>query len=466
VTDQPKIDTLSPCVKEAQCDADVCRTTYEGIEAMREAGTKYLPQNPREENDAYKVRLNRTDFFPALQRAVHAYVGKPLGSPIVVTDAPQVVEAALENIDLAGSDLDTWARCVFTDGLVDGLTFAVADYPKVPKGATLAQERALGARPYLIHIPLDRVIDYRAEVVGGVHRLVHFRYFECASVPDGPWGQKEVQRIRVLLPGSVEVWENTAQHGLPPEWVLVPDLSGPVSVTEVPVACFAPQREGWFDGEPPLAELAWLNVRWWQSKSEQNHILHAIRVPLLTADEDTRRDPLAPVSIGVDGLITGFKNLRYVEHNGKGIEAGRQDILDTEDAMRRVAGQMLVSESGQKSATEAALEGNEGSSQLRAWVCNFQDFLEESLRLMALWIKEPKGGTVQLDMEWDEQTVGADVLTALSTMRDKGQISRETFLANLQRADILPDGTTIDEEIARLEMEGPPSMPMKMPTGA
>lgn len=456
---EPKIDTVGSEVEELQAAAKVCRTTFEGIEEMREAGETYLPKNPRETPEAYTVRLAATDFFPALQKAVNAYIGKPLGSPIVVTNAPAIIEAGLDNVNLAGDDFDAWARCVLSCGIVDGTTFAVADYPKMDPGATLAQERAAGARPYLVHVPLKNVVDMRYSVINGSRKLTHFRYKECVTVPSGRWGTAELKRIRVLEPGLVEVWQEVpGQKDTDGSQLydLLPELSGPVGVSEVPVARFTPGQ----DDEPPLADLAWLNIRWWRSKSEQNHILHVARVPLLAADEDGRSDTSAPIPIGVDGLIVGFKNLHYVEHTGKAIEAGRQDILDIEDAMRRVAGQILVSESGQKSATEAALEAGEGSSQLRAWVGNFQSFLNECLRLMALFIREGSGGTAELDMDWDEAAVGADVLTALSNMHAKGQITLEVLFNNLQAAGIIPEGTEFDAFKAQLEMEGPQPMPM------
>ena len=178
-------------------------------------------------------------------------------------------------------------------------------------------------------------------------------------------------------------------------WVLLRDLSGPVSLTEVPVAKFSAMTED----EPPLTELAWMNVRHWQSKSEQNHILHVARVPLLVADGDNREDKNAPIEIGVKGLITGFPGLEIpVEIEGKAIEAGRTDIMDTGDRMRRVAGQMLVTESGQKSATRPPWRGGEARPSSRAWVGNFQSFLNEVPAPHGPVGREKDGSKAQIDM--------------------------------------------------------------------
>lgn len=461
MTRQAEIQDIGDEVAEMQARAAVCGAVACGIIEMREKAKLYLPQKSRETDQEWKARRDEAEFFPAFAHALGAYVGKPLGSPIIVQDIPSDIEAGLENVDLAGQNLDSFARSILTAGLRDGITWVVADYPKVMGAATLAQERSMGVRPYLIHVPLENVVDFRCEVIpDGTHRCVHFRYKECLRVADGRWGTKELERIRVLEPGLVEVWEKHVGIDGAVSWDLMPDESGPVTMDEIPVACFTPNREEWFEGTPPLEDLAWLNVTHWQSCSHQRHVLNVARTPLLAGDSDARQDPNAPIQIGVKGIILGIENLHYVEHSGSSIEAGERDIAMLEDRMRRVAGQMLVAQTGSKTATESNHEANEGSSQLRNWVCNFQDFLEECLRLMALWVGKDQGGSVVIDMEWDEESVGADVLAAVTNARVSGLISRETYLYNLQRADVLPPCVTVEEEIARLEMEAPAPMPM------
>lgn len=457
----PKIDTIGQEVAEMQEAAAVCRAVFEGRETLIKGGEAFLPRNQRESKASWETRMKKTDFFPAFRQTLNAYIGKPLGSSIVVTDPGPIVEAALENIDLAGHDLDTFARKELTDGLIDGITFVVADYPVVPAGSTIAQERALGARPYLVHVPLSRVVDFRGEIVAGQHRLTHFRYRECVSVTDGRWGTKEAERIRVLEPGLVEVWEKRKGEDGKDGWFLIPELSGPVSIQEVPVAAYVPQPEGWFEGCPPMRDLADLNLIHWQSSSEQRHILSIARVPILAADEDGRQDQNAPVEIGVSGIIVGLKNFGYREHSGKAIEAGRTDILDLEDKLRRVAGQPL--DAKVKTASESQRDSRDGDSQLRAWILSYQDHLEECLRLMSAWLRESQGGTVSINMDWDEQEVDATLLSALTNARNAGHISKETYLWNLQRSELLPPDVTIEEEVARLEMEGPQPMPGIVP---
>lgn len=442
-------------VTEMQSRALVCRTLMGGTQAMRAAGRTYLPQWAMEKDDAWEARRDSTVLFNAFSDAVDAMVGKPLGEPVVVEDVPAVIEGSLENVDYTGRDLDTFCREWFEAGLVDGISWVVADYPRVPAGATLAQERAMGARPYLIHVPLANVLGWRSQIINGQNRLTEFRYLESTEVQDGEWGVSTVQRVRVLRPGEVWVFEQSDSG-----WILVPDLSGPVTLREMPVVTFAPGRVGFMTALPPLEDLAWLNVRHWQSCSDQIVALHVARVPLLFGSGFGSEDKLV---VGPSNAILGPEgsDFKFVEHSGRAIDAGRQDLQDLQEQMRLMAGKVLSRQAGgDKSATEAGIEARDGGSKLRQWTWSFQDAVEEALRLMATWIGEKSGGTATVSTDWDDLPDPTLFQTVLQA-RQAGEISRDTWLWNAARYGVLPPGRTAEEEKSALELEGPSPLSMQ-----
>jgi hypothetical protein len=328
----------------------------------------------------------------------------------------------------------------------------------------------MGARPYLVHIPLSAVLGWKTEIQGGRQVLSQFRWRERAEKPDGEFGTKAIERVRVWEPGMVRTFRRDAQ-GVGGGWELDEECSGPVSVREIPVVCFAPGRTGFFIAEPPLEELAWLNVMHWQSSSDQRNILHFTRCPLLAGDslpDDAKDEKGQVVTIGPNNLILGIPNLRYVEHSGAAIGAGRQDIEDIEARMSIVAGRVLTKDPGPNtSATQSALEAKDGSSKLRQWAGDFQDRLEEALQYMMQWTGggELQKGSVKLDDTWDEK-LDPQMLNTILQARLSGAISAETWLHNAQRYGILPDGVTPEEELARLESGGPEPFGATEPFGA
>lgn len=83
-----------------------------------------------------------------------------------------------------------------------------------------------------------------------------------------------------------------------------------------------------------LIDLAWLNLAHWQSASDQRHILHVARVPILFGRALQVAD--GEIEIGPNRLILAddpAAGLRFVEHFGTAIAAGRQDLVDLEDRM-------------------------------------------------------------------------------------------------------------------------------------
>ena len=447
---------IRPEVAQMQARAAVCNALMGGTQAMRLEGAKYLPQEHFEDSEEWAARMAKTTLFPAFKDAVDSMTGKPLGKPILLEGVAPSIEDALEDADLAGRDLDSFARAWFRQSLVDGIGWVLVDYPRVPQGATLKQERDIGARPYLVHIPLVAVCGWKTEIVGGVLRLTQFRWKEIAEEADGEFGTKTVKRIKVWEPGEVRAY--VMVEG---EWTLDAESSGPVTIDYIPIVCFAPGRTGYFTAVPPLEELAWLNILHWQSSSDQRNILHYARSPVFAADnlpEELPRDkdgnPV--VKIGPSNMFIGYKNLRYVEHSGAAIGAGRQDLGDLEARMSVIAGRVLTRENGpDSSATESALKAKDGSSKLRQWAWDFQDRLEEVLIYMAAWTGEAMPqGIVKLSDEWDERLEPAFLATALQA-RTAGQISQRTWLYIAQKYDMLPNGVTIDDEISQLGAEGP-----------
>jgi hypothetical protein len=387
-------------------------------------------------------------------------VGRPFEHPITLgNDVPPKIEASMENVDLQGRDLDSFARDVLAHALRDGISWILVDYPILPEGATAADEAPL--RPYWVEIPLENMIAYRTATVDGRPKVVHTRWYECHEIQVDLWETREVRRIRVWEPGLVQLWEQQQAQGQTDQrWVLVAEST--ISLEEVPIVPIYGARTGFWTAEPPLLDMAWLNVQHWQSMSDQRNILHVARVPLLAADEDVRADPQAPVAAKANGIITGFKGLKFVEHTGAAIGAGKQDLDDLEAKMRKVAGEFAAGQV-ERTATESGIEAGEHTSWLRRIVENFEDALEECLRLSAVWIGLSEGGSLTVTSDWDEERMAADLLTALTAARTSGGLSQEAYSWNLQQGGLLPPERTVEQEVEAIQTEGPKPMPRGVP---
>ena len=118
-------DVATPCAAWRAMAEDwaLIHDLLGGTRAMRAAGERWLPREPKESLEAYRIRLSRSVLFNGLGRAVQTLVGKPFGRPVTLSDdADPRVRALAHDLDLAGRNLTVFARDVLAAALADGLS--------------------------------------------------------------------------------------------------------------------------------------------------------------------------------------------------------------------------------------------------------------------------------------------------------------------------------------------------------
>ena len=429
-------------------------TLMGGTLAMRAAGTTYLPKMPKEDEPAYQARLHSSTLFNGFGRTVRLLAGRPFSRPVVLGQTRDELAQMAQDVDLAGRDLTSFSRDLMTDMVTYGKTHILVDFPEQPnpeQPANLAQERQLKLRPYFVQISPETLIGWRGRRVGGVEQLEQIRIKETTVEPDGEWGERQAERVRVIHPGSFDLYRYNGK-----EWSQ--EKAGvPITLGKVALVTIYGQRTGFLTCRPPLEDLAFLNLRHWQSQSDQDNILHVVRVPLLFFAGFSEKD-LGVVAIGPNRAIYHQKTdaqVSFVEHSGAGIAAGRQDTQDLEARMAVMGADLLVRRPGNETATAKAIDTAESVSDLQAMVRNLEAGLEQAFGLAAEWLKLG-GAEVQVDINQDfGLSMGeAGDLDQLLKARLSNQITQATYLAELKRRGVLSDRVDIEEEMAGVQTEG------------
>ncbi|MDQ0462622.1 hypothetical protein QO010_000370 [Caulobacter ginsengisoli] len=401
-----------------------------GTARMRGLGERLLPRWPGEEAEGYRARLATATLFPALRRTVSAMVGKPFAKPLTlgVGTPAQIVNWA-DDIDLEGVSLHVFAAEMFAEALTYGLAGILVEVPRPVDGAvTQADQAAAGVRPYFVRVMHGQILGWRTAVIGGRRVLSQLRLSECASEADGDFGEASVERVRVLEPGRWAIWERTDPRS--EAWVLKEEgLSG------LPVVPFVPlygTRVDFMAGQPPLLDLAYLNVKHWQSQSDQDTILHVARVPILALVGGDKTTALTvgsgtAVSLPVDG------DLKFVEHSGAAIAAGQASLDALEQQMIQAGAELLVRKPGQRTAAEALGDAEASKSDLQRLVENFEDSLDQALFLMARYAGLDDGGSVSLFKDFGAASLAAASGQLVLAMKAAGLISAETAVAEMKR---------------------------------
>lgn len=422
-------------------------TLMGGEKSMKEAGKTYLPKEPMETEAQYINRLARSTLKNYFAWAVENHTGRVFKKPIIFSD--DIDETILKynnNLDLMGNNADTFYKDIFRDMLIKGISFVYVDYPKSVKDMSLADEIEKGYRPYCIHIRGDQVIKAVSGMVNSRKVLIRVHILEKITIPDGKWGSKEINQIRVLYPGYWELYKEDTSGN----WEIV--KSEETSLDYIPLIPIYGKKLGFFAGVSPLQNLANLNRAHWQSLSDQMNITHVARVPILFG---TGFDDGDTLSIGSKSAVMGpnESELTYVEHTGKAIEAGMTELKDLEERMMLESLELLDQRNSDETATSRALGVSDINCSLQDLAIRLQTMIIRVNNVLCDWEDIDREGTAIVNIDFGlELRDGSESNILLKTRQNKS-ISLPTFHREMKRRGVLSTDFNSIEDIKLLEQE-------------
>lgn len=424
-----------------------------GTSAMRVKRQTYLPKWPKEDDDAYNDRLAKSTLFPAFKRTVLTLASRPFSKSITLSeDMDSAIKEYMDDVDLQGNNIDVFMAETFKLQTAYGFVGILVEHPKRPSDArTREDDKKLNMRPYLVRVHAENVLGWRTITDGGSVKLSQLRLLEFVEENDGEFGTKLVEQVRVLERGSWRVYRTTTGGG----WAIFDE--GVTTLKEIPFVALYGERIGFMQSKPPLLELAHLNVKHWQQQSDQDNLMHVVRVPILTARAVGSEFSLVVGSSACVSLGDApTAELAYVEHTGQAIGAGKTQLDDLKEEMRQSGAELLVLRPGPATATEVASDNAVGMCTLQEMTMTTEDGLNQALVFMGQYIGTEKVGKATLFKDFGAATLAEASASLLVGLKNAGGISGETLFAELKRRGILASDVDWEEEQQRIESEGPP----------
>lgn len=442
-----------------------------GTLEIRKQREKYLPREPQETDQKYERRLNLSILYGAYEETIDTLAGKPFANPTkIISPGSEDVEVQKDSVlaeferdvNLEQQSLTQFAREFFYTGIHFGLTHILTDYPVVPEnfsgtGLNKAQEKERKIRSFWSHIKPTQLIYWSSSVSdSGARELDQIRIKTVENTDDG-----KLIRIKVIARDWFEVYTKSSKDE---EYKLESD--GKITLGKIMLRTFYTKRKGFMVARPALETLAWMNLAHYQSYSDQRNILRMARVCniLVTGapKEEIRDNIIAAGANELWHLENPQAEVKYVEHTGKAIEAGRQDVLDLEAKMERMGLQPLVERSGH-TATGESIQDAKRSSDIHEWITEAEKVLTQSLNdamgmsksktPVPVEAKDTDQPIINIFDDFDIGVKDATMLPILTTARDKKQISQETYLRELRRRAVLHPDLDIEKEIEETKAE-------------
>ena len=447
---------------------EIMKAVTLGTEYLRENSEAFLPIEPREDYTAYLARVNRAVFSPFTQRLVRAAAGLILRKPISLVGDPYWTEVFAKDVDGAGSDIDEYARRLLTTSLTYGHAHTLVDFPAPTEARSLAEERDLNRRPYWIEIDPANVYGWRLDREVNYGNLIQVRIKEKAVVPDGDFGEKVYDQIRVIEPGRYRIYRQVEaikamQGGFPyPNAFDATDATsdyemvetGNYSLDNIPLITTYANKTDTLVSKPPLLDIAYLNLAHFQRQADLIHSLHIASQPILVMEgwDDQTKD--MAVSVNYAMATAPGNKIYYVEPAASAFEAQSAEIKELQMQMSSLGISTL---SQQKFVAESAdarrLDRIDTNSMLSSVSMDLEQSLQRCFDVAARYIgiEAPE---VQLSRDFNiERLIGQDI-TALNALFDQGVLGRDEFRQILVQGEILPtatEGEEIDEVIEPIE---------------
>ena len=441
---------------------EIMKAVTEGTDYLRTNSESFLPLEPREDYDAYLARVNRAVFSPFTQRLIRAATGLVLRKPITLTGDPYWTDTFKMDVDGCGSDLDEYARRVLMCSLTYGQSHILVDYP-APSGAlSLAEEREQNRRPYWIEVDPNNLYGWRLDRESNYGNLIQARIAEKAVLPDGQFGEKVYDQIRVIEPGSYRVFRKKEQIE---EMYDVSDNSvtgnfemgsadkdyqqvesGSFSLGEIPLVTIYSGKTENLVSKPPLLDIAYLNLAHFQRQADLIHSLHVASQPMLVMEgyDDQTKD--LAISVNYAMATQPGNKVYYVEPASSAFDAQSAEIKELQMQMATLGISTL---SQQKFVAESAdarrLDRVDTNSMLAMVSMELEQKLQKCFNLSAEYVGiEPP--EVKISRDFDiERLIGQDI-TALTSLFDQQVIDREEFRDILVQGEVLPSANEAKTE--------------------
>lgn len=415
-----------------------------GTLQMQQAARRYLPQEPRESDEAYQIRLKRSVCPPYYKRLESMLAGMLTRKPVRLDNVPDPIGEHLFDVDLQGNDLNVYVQHLAKIAIRYGHVGVLVDYPRGDEGDDTPVAIDANSRPYWVAYSPRDILGWRTDIVDGTQRLTQLRLREEVVVPYGEFGEELVEQIRVLTPGGYQLYRR--QNSKSRNWDLIAE--GPTTLEQIPFAVAYAGRTAFMESQPPLEEVAHLNLQAYQVGSDLANQLHIAAVPRLhlygvpAELDELEAGPETAMALPVDARA------EFVEPQGTSYQYQFQLIERLEKQISELGLAAILGQNMTNQAAEAkAIERSQGDAALMTVALGLQDLIDNCLRFHAQYLGIANGGSSMVNNDFVARTLEPGHVAELMKLRVNGDITQETLLIQLADGEWLYDDFDVDAEL-------------------
>lgn len=412
-----------------------CRDAFDGEDAVKAAGTRYLPKLKGQTDDDYLAYRQRALFYSITSKSLSALVG------MATSKEPKISYPEAMGSYFTGEWPTQFAE-VFATSLSELLLQS--------RVGILVDMPADGGIPYPAVYMAEDIINWRTTSTGEIVMVVLREEYE-----------KEVDKYNI----EVEYLYRELRLDEFGEYVQIVHYPGTADNTEefkplvagkpltkIPFTAVHPMGLGFSDVKPMMLDIANINISHYLSSADLEHGRHFTGLPtpvVIGAESDT------DLYIGsTKFLVIPDKggDAKYLEFTGQGLQSLEKAMTEKQSLLASMSARLLDSSSRGSEAAEAVkLRYMSETASLTTVVKALNVALNVVYRLIASILREDQNEVeIKLDTDFMETRMSAAEMQALFDGYFKGSVSKETLIYNMRKGQRLDPARTDQQEIESL----------------
>ncbi len=463
-----------------------CLDAYEGQQAIKEKGDRYLPRlsghiadgiDGRTADDRSRgVLQTQTEYQQYLKRAVYYNYIKKICNGLneqlfrkdVKLEYPAELQIIIDNFTHDGKSLKTAMKESNRNILLQYRDVLVLDLPTVNYDGPISQEQVekQNIRPYAVYYKASQVINWDYEVINNRLELTRVIIEEILEEqdPDDEFEKNQIVQYRVM---DLVNEENARKYRIR----LFREQDGKMDIfgEEIyPIVkgeyldyipCYFLTQKGISDDldYPMLNDAVDINIAHYINSADYENAINITGSPtpvVIGYDDDNDDEPISLGSSRALMLYGQGANAFYMEYKGQGPNAIAAAMDKKVDALSVIASRMLQNDpKGIESAEAAQIHRSAEQGLLASMALSLSEAYEVILYTIADWMGITGEITVMFNTDYTADDIDANLLANLTTARQAGLISQYVYFYNLLKGEMIPDDWDIDKENAERALD-------------
>uniref|UniRef100_A0A6M3LGY1 DUF4055 domain-containing protein n=1 Tax=viral metagenome TaxID=1070528 RepID=A0A6M3LGY1_9ZZZZ len=454
----PRVNTRHAEYDARAAQWERCRDVLAGSDAVKAAGTRYLPRLSGQDDPEYAAYQLRADWYGATDRTLTGLAGAIFRrDPQVVFPESDLGKSLLKDLSWTGLSLTQMAYQACKDILGMGRCFLYVDHSLRPEG-----------RPYVVRVEAENVINWSTavkaerlewvvieesyeEFKGGdryqVERKTQWRVLELSD-PPGPrvYNVAIYRKNENRVPGADEFVEVSRT---------MPRRRGQ-TLDFIPGLFLGPNDLSAAVEKSPLLDLVDVNLSHYRTSADLEHGRHYVGLPTPWVAGFPHETKLR---IGSNvAWVTDDPNgkVGMLEFTGQGLGA-LEKALEHKEKLMAVLGARLLEE--QKKGAEAAATVQLRQSSETATLMQIIQVLEDAFTRVLGWVawwaglaSRPDDPKISLTLNRDlvAKRATPEEIAALVQALQGGTMAFETVYANMEELELTREGVSAEDELTAI----------------